>query len=170
MDIQRPKTCCFTGHRPKFFPWGSNTGDPAAAKMLHALESEILQAIADGYTTFLYGGALGVDTWAAETALRLRKKLPLTLIAVLPFPGYNADVTENSYRQTIGASDCILYMEPVRRMAALAARDRYMIDHSSRLIAVYDERSRIHSGTWRALCYAREKQLGIRQIRWMEYI
>lgn len=138
--------------------------------MLHALESEILQAITDGYTTFLYGGALGVDTWAAEIVLRLRKNLPLTLTAVLPFPGYNADITENAYRQTIGASDRILYVEPVRRMAALAARDRYMIDHSSRLIAVYDERSRIHSGTWRALCYAREKQLDIRQIRWMEYL
>ena len=45
MDIQPEKTCCFTGHRPQFFPWGSNTGDPAAAKMLRALESEILQAI-----------------------------------------------------------------------------------------------------------------------------
>lgn len=52
MDIQPEKTCCFTGHRPQFFPWGSNTGDPAAAKMLRALESEILQAIADSYTTF----------------------------------------------------------------------------------------------------------------------
>lgn len=74
------------GHRPQFFPWGSNTGDPAAAKMLRALESEILQAIADSYTTFLYGGALGVDAWAAEIVLRLRKNLPLTLIAILPFP------------------------------------------------------------------------------------
>ena len=169
MDL-RAKTCCFTGHRPQFFPWGSNTGDPAAAKMLRALESEILQAIADGYTTFLYGGALGVDTWAAETTLRLRKKLPLTLIAVLPFPGYNADVTEDSYRQIIAKSDRILYVEATQRMSALAARDRYMIDHSSRLIAVYDERSHIHSGTWRALCYAQEKQLDIRQIRWMGYV
>lgn len=170
MDIQRPKTCCFTGHRPQFFPWGGNTGDPAAVKMLHALESEILQVIADGYTTFLYGGALGVDAWAAEIVLRLRKKLSLTLMAVLPFPGYNADVTEDSYRQIIAESDRILYVEATRRMSALAARDRYMVDHSSRLITVYDERSRIHSGTWRALCYAREKQLDIRQIRWMEYL
>ena len=170
MDIQRPKTCCFAGHRPKFFPWGGNTDDPVAAKMLHALESEIRLAIADGYTTFLYGGALGVDTWAAEIVLRLRKNLPLTLTAVLPFPGYNADITENAYRQIIGASDRILCVEPARRMAALAARDRYMVNLSSRLIAVYDERSRIHCGTWRALCYAREKQLDIRQIRWMEYL
>ena len=170
MDIQRSKTCCFTGHRPQFFPWGGNTGDPAAVKMLHALESEILQAIADGYTTFLYGGALGVDTWAAETVLRLRENLPLTLITVLPFPGYNADVTEDFYRQIIAESDRILYVEATRRMSALAARDRYMVNLSSRLIAVYDERSRIHCGTWRALCYAREKQLDIRQIRWTEYL
>lgn len=138
--------------------------------MLRALESEIRLAIDDGYTTFLYGGALGVDTWAAETVLRLRENLPLTLIAVLPFPGYNADVTEDSYRQIIAESDRILYVEATRRMSALAARDRYTVDHSSRLIAEYDEHSRIHSGTWRALCYAREKKLDIRQIRWMGYI
>lgn len=89
MDIQPEKTCCFTGHRPQFFPWGSNTGDPAAAKMLRALESEILQAIADSYTTFLYGGALGVDAWAAEIVLRLRKNLPLTLIPI-QYRGKNA--------------------------------------------------------------------------------
>ena len=145
--------------------WTCSQRKPAA---LRGIAPEILQAIADSYTTFLYGGALGVDAWAAEIVLRLRKNLPLTLIAILPFPGYNADVTENSYRQTIAASDRILCVEPVRRMAALAARDRYMIDRSSRLIAVYDEHSRIHSGTWRALCYARKKQLLIRQIRWME--
>lgn len=169
-EIQKEKTCCFTGHRPKFFPWGGSTDNPAATNMLRALEKEVRQAVADGYTTFLFGGALGVDTWAAEIVLRLREKLPLTLMAVLPFPGYNADAAEDAYRRFIAASDRILYVEPVRRMAALAARDRYMIDHSSRLIAVYDERSHIHSGTWRALCYAQEKQLDIRQIRWMEYL
>lgn len=169
-SIKQKKTCCFTGHRPKFFPWGENTNDPAAAKMLHALESEILRAIADGYTTFLYGGALGVDTWAAKIVLRLQKNLPLTLIAVLPFPGYNADVTDAVYRQVIEKSDRIIYVDTERRMAALAARDRYMIDRSSRLIAVYDERSHFHSGTYRALCYAKEKQTDIRQIRWMEYL
>mgnify|MGYP000039669275 CR=1 FL=1 len=168
--MQPEKTCCFTGHRPQFFPWGSNTGDPAAAKMLRALESEILQAIADSYTTFLYGGALGVDAWAAGIVLRLRKNLPLTLIAILPFPGYNADVTENSYRPTIAASDRILCVGPGRRDGAFWGPGPGY--HYWRLhpIAVYDEHSRIHSGTWRALCYARKKQLGIRQIRWMEYL
>ena len=84
-----------------------------------------MQAIADGYTTFLYGGALGVDTWAAETVLRLRKNLPLTLIAILPFPGYNADVTEIPIGKTIAASDRILCVEPVWRMAALALESVY---------------------------------------------
>lgn len=169
-EIQWEKTCCFTGHRPKFFPFGGNICDPAAAKMLRVLESEILQAVADGYTIFLYGGALGVDTWAAEIVQRLRKNLPLTLIAVLPFPGYNADVTDAVYRRVIEKSDRIIYVDTERRMSALAARDRYMIDHSSRLIAVYDERSHLRSGTRRALCYAIERQLDIHRIRWMDYL
>ena len=138
--------------------------------MLDMLFNKIRRVALDGYTTFLYGGALGVDTWAAQTVLHVKDKLSLTLIAVLPFLGYNADVTDTAYRRVIEKSDRIIYVDTERRMTALAARDRYMIDHSSRLIAVYDERSHLHSGTYRALCYARERQLDIRQIRWMDYL
>ena len=54
-------------------------------------------------------------------------------------------------------------------MSMLQMRDRYMIDNSSRIIAVYDERSNLKSGTYRALCYAKEKNIEIRQIRWMNF-
>lgn len=168
--VQPGKTCCFTGHRPKFFPWGENINDSAAKKLLDALEAEIRKAVADGYKTFLYGGALGVDSWAAQIVLRLKEKLPLTLIAVLPFPDYNKTVKNNTYRFTLAASDRIIYVDNKKKMAALAARDQYMVDCSSRLIAVYDERSHLHSGTYRALCYAKEKGLEIRQICWMNFV
>lgn len=99
---------------------------------MDALEAEIRKAVADGYKTFLYGGALGVDTLAA--------------------------------------SDRIIYVDNKKKMAALAARDQYVVDCSSRLIAVCDERSHLHSGTYRALCYAKEKGLEIRQICWINFV
>ena len=137
---------------------------------MNALEAEIRKVVADGYKTFLYGGALEVDTWAAQIVLRLKEKLPLTLIAVLPFPDYNKTVKNNTYQFTLAASDRIIYVDNKKKMAALAARDQYMLDCSSRLIAVYDERSHLHNGTYRALCYAKEKGFEIRQICLMNFV
>ncbi len=49
------------------------------------LNREIIHAIKqDGVRHFLTGMALGVDTWAAEIVLSLRKHFPVTLEAVLP--------------------------------------------------------------------------------------
>lgn len=150
------KTCCFTGHRPKFFPWKDNLSDPRAQRLLSRLRREIEQAIADGFTTFLCGGAIGVDTWAAQIVLELNQKL----ILALPFPGYNS--------ASVGSLKAEIVIVGNRGgVPGFTARDHYMIDHSQRLIAVYDERTGIKSGTYRALEYAREKGIEIRQIRWL---
>mgnify|MGYP004535394775 CR=1 FL=1 len=68
------KTCCFTGHRPIFFPWKDNLSDKRAQKLISELKCEIENAIHDGYTKFLWGGALGVDTWAAECVVSAKEK------------------------------------------------------------------------------------------------
>lgn len=68
------KTCCFTGHRPIFFPWKDDITDKRAKKLISELKFEIKSAINDGYTKFLWGGALGVDTWAAECVVSAKEK------------------------------------------------------------------------------------------------
>ena len=169
--ISRNNVCCFTGHRPKFFPWRENVSDNRAQALLDGLEQEIRRAVAEGYTTFLHGGALGVDAWAAQIVLLLKREYSqLKLIAVLPFPEYNIAVSDETYQHTIAASDKIIITGNQRGIDALTARDRYMIDHSNRLIAVYDERSQIRSGTYRALRYAEEQRLEIVRICWMDYL
>ena len=73
----RDKTCCFTGHRqlPEKYK------DEIASK----LENTIKSLIHSGYRYFGAGGALGFDTLAAQTVLRLRKSYPqIKLILVLP--------------------------------------------------------------------------------------
>lgn len=112
-----------------------------------------------------------MDTWAAQIVLLLKREYAqLTLIAVLPFSEYNIAVSDEMYQHTLAMSDKIIITGNQRGKAALTTRDRYMIDHSNRLIAVYDERSRIFSGTYRALRYAKEQRLEIRQICWMNYL
>lgn len=74
--------CCFTGHRPQKLR--------RSEKEINAdLESAIQQAITDGYTTFITGTAYGVDIWAGQIVVRLRKRNPaLHLIAAIPFQGF----------------------------------------------------------------------------------
>ena len=86
-EEKRLHRCCFTGHRPEKI---SATDDEVKAW----LEEKIDQAIADGYTTFISGCAMGVDLWAAEIVLRLKEENPdIHLIACTPWPGFAAKCT-----------------------------------------------------------------------------
>ena len=73
----REKTCCFTGHR--------HLPEDQKPEITARLENAIVSLIHSGYLYFGAGGALGFDTLAAQTVLRLRRSYPLIkLILVLP--------------------------------------------------------------------------------------
>jgi uncharacterized phage-like protein YoqJ len=80
---KRKHRCCFTGHRPEKLSISER-------EVKTALQKEIRLAIADGINVFITGMAPGVDIWAAEIVLELRKKeeLSLKLIAASPHPGF----------------------------------------------------------------------------------
>ena len=73
----REKTCCFTGHRDLPF---------LKRKMIaRKLEQTVIGLIQSGVQYFGAGGALGFDTLAAQTVLKLKKEYPhIKLILVLP--------------------------------------------------------------------------------------
>lgn len=54
---KRKHRCCFTGHRPEKLQAPDSV-------VVAALEKEIRQAIADGFSVFISGMARGVDIWA----------------------------------------------------------------------------------------------------------
>ena len=59
---------CFTGHRPERL-------DMAENKVQEWLETQIRNAIDDGYTDFISGMQRGVDLWAAEIVLKIREEM-----------------------------------------------------------------------------------------------
>lgn len=65
IDIKH--ACTFTGHRPEKM-------NASEADVKTWLEKEIKNAIDAGYTDFITGMQRGVDLWAAEILLRLKKK------------------------------------------------------------------------------------------------
>lgn len=75
----KDKTCCFTGHR--------KLPTEKLNKITDELEKTVIGLIADGYRFFGTGGALGFDTVAAQTVIRLKDKYPkIRLILVLSAP------------------------------------------------------------------------------------
>lgn len=132
---KRVHRCCFTGHRPEKL----NTSPMAVCK---ALEKEIRQAIADGLTVFISGMARGVDIWAAEIVLRLRSEGELIrLICASPFESFERSWSvewQKRYKAIMDAADLVRFICPTYSRACFQIRNEWMVDHSARVIAVYN--------------------------------
>lgn len=132
---KRQHRCCFAGHRPE----GILLSESAAKDWLRF---QIQQAIADSFTTFITGMGMGVDIWAAQVVLELREaNFSLHLIAVEPYPAFSAKWSEEwraAYEQVLKGADLVKRMSQSYNPGAINARINWMVDHSSRLIAIYN--------------------------------
>lgn len=128
------KTCCVTGHR--------DIPDGEIPKVRADLEREVEKAIQDGFTEFLSGFASGVDQYFAEIVAAKKKQCPaLRLVAVLP---YRARIKSLSKGEDTGAllnaCDEVAVIQETYSPSVYSKRNRYMVEHSERVIAVYDGR------------------------------
>ena len=157
-EEKRRARCCFTGHRPQKL---TRPVDDIKVD----LENEILHAIADGYTTFITGMAPGTDIWAGKTVVRLKDRFPdLKLIAAVPYPGF-ADAWNVEWREKyeclLAKADLVKTICPEYSEAAYRLRNQWMVDHSSRAIAVYDGKA---GGTRNTIEYARKNGVLVRSL------
>ena len=93
----------FTGHRPESLPFGENELSASAIRIKTLLADEIMRCAAQGYDTFLAGGARGGDILFAEQVLfvkgleypDIRLEYPdIRLITVVPHEGQANNWTE----------------------------------------------------------------------------
>ena len=162
METDRSKTCCFTGHRPTKLPWGYDERDPRCITLKRSLLREIEALYMQGYCRFISGMALGCDLYFAEAVLELKERYPaLILEAALPFPG-QADRWAEHHRarwQTVlNACDTVHTVQEYYDKGCMLRRDRYMVDNSSAILAVFDDTP---GGTKYTLDYAAKKKLDI---------
>lgn len=147
--------CCFTGHRPEKL----NTPE---ATIIEALRGEVEAAIEDGFVTFITGMARGVDIWAAEIVLELRESgRPIRLICASPFKGFEARWSsdwQRRYQAILEASDLARFICPRYSANCFQRRNEWMVDHSSRVIAVYNGHP---SGTRNTVEYARRLNIHV---------
>ena len=140
------KSCAFTGHRPRKFPWGYNEADARCVALKEKLAEEIAKLVEAGYTDFLSGMAEGADTWAALAILTLKKENPaLKLHWVLPCEG-QADgwsvSAQELYSSILEQADEVVYVSRKYQEGCMLERNRYLVDHAACLLAVYN-------GEWR---------------------
>ena len=145
----RRHRCCFTGHRPE------RLGMPESEVIL-GLKKEIRTAIADGFQTFISGMARGVDLWAAEIVLALRDEgAAVRLIYTSPYRGFEnrwSREWQARYRRVMERADLVRFICPGYSRDCFQRRNEWMVDHSARVIAVYNGQP---SGTRNTIEYAK---------------
>ena len=158
-EEKRKVRCCFTGHRPQKLrrPVDDIKVD---------LENEILAAIKDGYRTFITGMAYGTDIWAGNIVLRLKDRFPeLRLIAAVPFPGFSDGWDEEwkkKYDHLLAGADLVKVICPEYSDEAYHLRNRWMVNHSSRLIGICNGQP---GGTMNTIQYARAAKITVRYLK-----
>lgn len=145
--------CCFTGHRPEKLT-------RSEAEIKRDLEAAILQAIEDGFVTFITGMARGVDIWAGEIVLQLRKQNSnLHLIAASPYEGFESRWSvdwQSRYNAILQQADLVRFVCPSYSRDCFQRRNEWMVDRSSRVIAVYNGEP---GGTRNTIDYAKAKKV-----------
>ena len=129
--LNRNFTCCFTGHR-QIVP-------EHAQDLIIVVEGAIRQLIAQGYFIFMAGGAMGFDTLAAETVLKLKSDFPhLRLIIVAPCADQSdgwPDADKRRYERLRQAADDYICLEAAYTPSCMRKRNRYLVEMSSACLA-----------------------------------
>lgn len=148
------KTCCLTGHR----------------KILHEnfeeisqrLEAVLVGLIERGYVYFGTGGALGFDTLAAQTVLKLKTRYPhIRLILVLPCENQTQLWKKEDkavYEHIKENSDKVVYVSKIYFNGCMHKRNRCLVDGSSICVCYLIKKE---GGTFYTVSYAKKKFLTV---------
>ena len=145
-------TCCFTGHR----------NIPSIGKEIiqTRLESTLVTLIHQGIHHFCAGGALGFDTIAALSVLRLKADYPhICLILVLPCQEQTNGWSEEDktrYDHILSQADEVIYVWNHYYRGCMHARNRYMVDRSGTCISYLTAET---GGTAYTVRYAKQKNV-----------
>lgn len=157
---RRERTCCFTGHRPEKLPWGRDETDHRCVALKERLRDAVLSAYEGGMRHFICGMARGGDLYFAEIVLELRRDRPdITLEAAIPWPGQSNGWSQDNrerWHRILAACDLETVVQRSYDPGCMLRRNRYMVDHSSLVIALYDGTP---GGTCRTLEYAVRQQV-----------
>ena len=161
-EDERKITCCFTGHRPEKLPWRDDEGAPGCVELKARIARTLEELYRRGYRHFISGMAKGADLYFAEAVLALRERCPdVVLEAAVPCSS-QADrwsaAEQARYRTILDRCNLESLIQQHYDRFCMFRRNRYMVEHSSLLLAVYDGSK---GGTRYTIGYAVDRGLEI---------
>ncbi len=148
------KICCFTGHRI--------LSDSISKILRYELYNVIEELIKEGFNIFRTGGALGFDTIAAETVLKLKIQYPnIKLVLMLPCKNRTKSWDQEDimrYEAIKLQADDVIYISEKYTRGCMHLRNRRLAEESSICVA-YCTRST--GGSVYTVKYAYQQQLKV---------
>lgn len=158
------KTVCFTGHRKLHEQYYNGSVDKPGIwtdvyRALYAILEQMYKECM--VRNFIAGGAIGVDTLAAQAVLALKAVYPdVQLIIARPFPSQASKWPKQSQALAIAIeknANVIDVSPDPYAPQKMQVRNEWMIDRSHYILAV-KEADIIKGGTANALQYAKVKR------------
>ena len=154
----RKHRCCFTGHR-------THKLGMSEAQIKELTRKAVKQAMADGFTTFISGMAVGFDTYAAEVVLEEKETNPnIRLICASPYEGFEqswSNEDKKRYYNILVNADYVKFVCKHYSRSCFQIRNIYMVNKSSRVIAFYKG---ISGGTRNTVMYAKKAEVEVVKI------
>ncbi len=154
------KTCAVIGHRPTRFKFKYQENNIGCKRLKKRLHDQFILLYEQGVRRFVIGGSLGVDIWSGEILLKLKEQpgySGVELVLALPHPGHDTRWDQRSKaRLAFLLAHCAEYTTVGTKADAESyyKRNRYMVDHSDCLLAVYDNDKTVRSGIGQTVQYA----------------
>lgn len=150
----KTKSCCFTGHR--------SLPERELKAIKKRLKSEVKGLIEKGVCVFITGGALGFDTLAALTVLKMKSCFPnIRLFLALPCAEQTRGWKKEDikvYDDILKKADTVFYVSKHYDALCMKMRNRYMVDNSEYCISYL---TKPLSGTMYTVKYAKQKELTV---------
>jgi len=163
-------SCAITGHNPQRFKFKYNEQAPLCLKIKTALSEQIKTLYSKGVRLFYVGCAVGVDTWAAEIIIDLKRQAEFSdmeLFCAIPFADHNEKFTDGQKKRYENILSQCTDKEVINRHLSPTAYKRlnyFLVDKSQHLIAIFDQDKSDRSGLVQMVNYAKKNNLEITYI------
>jgi len=117
------------------------------------LRNLIQRAINAGYDAFISGYARGADLIFARLVLEFQAEYPVQLEATIPYAG-RLKSNDPEFQFLLARCNTVTVVSEQYSSGCFFTRNRYLVDRSDAVIAVYDGRQ--HGGTYQTISYARD--------------
>jgi uncharacterized phage-like protein YoqJ len=164
-ETKQVKSIMITGHRPNKLPGGYNM-ESAPNKLLEESLYKILCKAQP--TSVITGMAIGVDQIFLKAAIRYKEIDPrVNIIAAVPCKGQESlwpQESQKIYHELLSHCNTVKILSDAYTLECMKARNKWMVEHCTSAIAVYDGSS---GGTQHAvnqLCTAKKTVLVIHPV------